>query len=251
MFGVAFTGGGTNAPFYGSFTTNVVVTCQQGNFYGFTADLSYDKSLNVTVAGINGATLTQGSRLVVDTAGVKSGTSVLRLSVSNRTLTNGQTAKISLTNVKGTCDGGTSTASATKTVKYTKPAEQPAKPEEPEEPEPDISTMSASELLNMISKDLPAEKLSEVKAALSKILSDNDERIKTLESKLLSYEESPVLGAADEEKSGLAKLMDNKWVFFGVGAVMAGLVAAAIAIICSLAKPAEHKEHHKKAKAKS
>jgi hypothetical protein len=254
MFGVGFTGGGANAPFSGSFTTNVVATCQSGNFLGLEGDLVYDPTLNVSVSGLNGATVSGSGRIVLYFAngvGVKSGTSVLRLSVSNKSLKDGQTANIKFQNVKGVCDGGTNTASATKSVKYVKPAPSPTKPEEPEEPEPDISTMSASELLNMISKDLPAEKLSEVKAALSKILSDNDERIKTLESKLLSYEESPVLGAADEEKSGLAKLMDNKWVFFGVGAVMAGLVSAAIAIICSLAKPAERKEYHKKAKAKS
>ncbi|MDR0979986.1 MAG: hypothetical protein LBM12_02430 [Candidatus Nomurabacteria bacterium] len=238
MFGLYFTGGGANAPFYGSFTTNVVVTCEQGSFYGFTADLAYDNSLNVTISGLNGATLTQGSRLVVDTAGVKSGTSVLRLSVSNKTLASGQTAKISLTNVKGTCEGGTSVASAVKTVKYVKPTPVETKPAEPDvvAPDPEVGSLTADELMNIsLDTSLKAERREAAKAELLRRLSEAEERLKVLESENAELSQSVEPLGESVEKSDIAQIADNKWVFLGVGAAMASLVAVGIAIIKSLA----------------
>ena len=229
MFNVSFTGGGVNAPFYGSFTTNVVATCQSGNFLGLEGDLSYDASLNVSVSGLNGATVSGSGHVVVYFAngvGVKSGTSVLKLSVSNKSLKDGQTANIKFQNVKGVCDGGTSVANATKSVKYVKPAPQPEKPAEPDEPEEPVEPVKTSE----------------------ELLVEAEERIKTLEAQLQAYEEAPVLGASDET-TGFDRMI--KWIFFGVGALMTALMAAAIAIIRSLMKHDDEGPKRVKAKAKS
>lgn len=236
MFGIGFTGGSPATFYSNTMTTNVVVSCQQGNFYGFTADLVYDSSkISVSVAGLSGVTLTQGSRLVADTAGMKPG-NVLKLTVTRKGLSDGQSTDIKIANAKGTCDGGTSTSSATKTIKYVKPAPVETKPEEPEvtEPEPDLNAMSANELLAMVNKDLTPEKLEEIKTALVRLIGEQDSRVKVLESQLAEAEQSLSPLGESEEKTGIARVIDNKWAFFGVGAFMATLIAAAIAIIKSL-----------------
>ncbi|MCL2038339.1 hypothetical protein FWG86_00295 [Candidatus Saccharibacteria bacterium] len=258
MFTASMTGAAT-VTFVSNFTTNVVVSCSTGRPAGFQADLAFDDTLNVSATALNGATVTGSSRLIVETMGsgngVNNGTSVLRLTVRNRSLRDGQTGNIRLNNVRGVCIDAQGTpltynaASITKAARYQRPAPQPERPPEEPEPEPDYSVMSARELLGLLTADLPAAQYSLIKEALARVINANEERINVLESQLAAYEEAPVLGER-EEKTGLARVLDDKWTFFAVGAFMAALIAAAIAIIQSLVKSAEPKTPKKPRKAK-
>ena len=258
MFTASMTGSPT-VTFSGNFTTNVVVSCSVGRPAGFQADLSFDNTLGVTAAGLNGATVTQGGRLVVEAMGsagngVNNGTSVLRLTVRNNGLRDGQTGAVRLTNVRGTCIGpegavGHNAANMIKNARWQQPAPRPdPKPcaiegldhlkeddQDCREPEHDARELTSDELVEALRGELPAERRAQVIAEVARRLREGEERIIVLESQIEGLMEAPVLGE-HEERTGLAALIDNKWVFLGFGALMAGLVAAAIAIVLSLAK---------------
>jgi len=244
MFTASMTGAQT-VTFSANFTTNVVVSCSVGRPAGFQADLAFDNTLVVAVAGLNGATVTQGGRLVVEAMGtgngVNNGTSVLRLTIRNNGLRDGQTGAVRLTNVRGTCISdsgavGNNAANMVKNARWQTPAPRPDPEPEPEpEPERDVRELSADELVDALGTELPAERRAQIVTEIKRRLREGDERIHVLESQLEGFMEAPVLGER-VEREGLFRVLDNRWAFFAIGAFMAALIAAAIAIIRSITK---------------
>jgi hypothetical protein len=238
MFGANLVG---NSVFYGNTTTvNVVATCSQGEFWGLSADLSYDSSITVAVAAAGGSTVSGSGRIVVEMPnGVASGRSVVKLTITRKGLGDGQSASVRLKNVKGVCGSSSNTlGEISKAVKYVKPAPVDPKPQEPEtpaEPDPEVNTLSADDLLKIIlDTGLTEERRTAARTELMARVNNAEARIKVLESENEELSQSTEPLGVEAEKTGAARIIDNKWAFFGIGAFMATLVAAAIAIIRSL-----------------
>ncbi|MCL2371415.1 hypothetical protein FWC63_01560 [Candidatus Saccharibacteria bacterium] len=256
MFTANFTGQATTQ-FSNQFTTNIVISCAQGRPAGFTADLVFDNTLNVTVANRTGVTFNANTgRIVMESDGVNNNTSVATLTVRNRSLADGQSGQIRLTNVRGACIDASHnvtshnmTTTPTRTARFQRPVQQPQPPQDDSEddgPSEELLAIareigvSHEEILRLATKfEMSPVRLLEIARELGLInrVHSLEEQLNVLESQLQEFQDGEMSGERNEgEREGIFRLLDNRWAFFGVGAFMATLIAAAIAIIKSLVK---------------
>ena len=188
-FGVNFNG---NNEFNSTITfsvvlNNVSVNGVCGGICGLSAVLNYDSS-KLTLSSITPSSnfeLTQGSKLLLlKTTGVGSGSTILNLTFTNKSLADGETTTVSLTGIEGSDGDGEMVANnISKTLKYVKPNTSVTNPDSKEaviDPSSIKEEKSASS-----NNDLASLKLSEGSINFSKkylvydvILTKNISKIK-------------------------------------------------------------------------